>query len=72
MTTGSGGGDRARKLGPLRAAKTVFWAFFGVRRGRDQESDAENLTPVQIIVAGIIAAAMFVTVLIMLVRFITK
>lgn len=68
----NGDEDKARKIGPWRAAKAVFWAFFGVRRGKDQESDAANLTPVQIIVAGIIAAALFVATLILLVRFITK
>ena len=68
----AGGGGRAKKLGPLRAAKTVLWAFLGIRRAQDQESDMAHLTPVQIIVAGMIAAALFVTALTMLVRFITK
>lgn len=64
--------DRARKPGPLRAAKVVLWAFLGIRRARDQESDLAHLKPAQIIMAGIFGAALLVTALILLVRHITK
>lgn len=58
------------KTSPLRVFKTVFWSFFGVRRRADNEADLANITPVQVIIAGIIGAAIFVTTLILLVRFI--
>ena len=58
------------KASPLRALKTVFWSFFGVRRRADNEADLAGITPVQVIIAGIIGAAIFVTTLILLVRFI--
>ena len=48
--------------------KAVFWSFFGVRRGRDYASDAANLHPVQIIIAALIGVAIFIGVLLMLVR----
>jgi hypothetical protein len=58
------------KASPLRVFRTVFWSFFGVRRRADNQADLTNITPVQVVVAGIIGAAIFVTTLIMLVRFI--
>ena len=51
-------------------AKAVFWSFFGIRRKQDYEADAVRLTLVQVIVAGLIGAALLVTVLVLLVRFI--
>ena len=64
-------GGRARNTGPLGAAKAVFWAFFGVRRKGDHERDLASLTPVQVILTGIIAAALFVAGLVPLVTWIT-
>ena len=60
-----------RKGGALRAFKTVLWAFFGVRRSQEHARDAVHLTPLQVIAAGILGAALFVTMLVLLVRFIT-
>ena len=57
---------------PLRVLKTVFWSFLGVRRRTDNENDFAGITPVQIIVAGVVGAVIFVTTLIMLVRFIAR
>jgi len=54
----------------MRVFKTVFWSFFGVRRRADNQADLAGITPLQVIVAGIIGAAIFVTTLILLVRFI--
>jgi hypothetical protein len=48
--------------------KAVFWSFFGVRRSRDYASDAANLNPVHIIIAALIGVAIFIGVLLMLVR----
>ena len=60
------------KSSPLRVFKTVFWSFFGVRRRADNQDDFAGATPVQIIVAGVIGAVIFVTTLVMLVRFIAR
>lgn len=60
------------KNSPFRVMKTVFWSFFGVRRGRDQKEDFAGVTPLQIVVAGVIGAAIFVATLITLVKFITS
>ncbi|MEO8003801.1 MAG: DUF2970 domain-containing protein [Betaproteobacteria bacterium] len=60
------------KPSPLRVMKTVFWSFFGVRRGKDQKDDFAGVTPLQVVVAGVIGAAIFVATLITLVKFITS
>jgi hypothetical protein len=63
---------KPRKAGPLQAAKAVFWAFFGIRKRKGYEEDAVTLTPVQVIVAGLIGAVIFVLSLVLLVHFITS
>ena len=68
----AGSRQPATKLSPLRVIKTVFWSFFGVRRRADNQDDFAGVTPVQIIVAGVIGALIFVATLITLVRFIVK
>lgn len=44
----------------LQATKAVFWSFFGVRKKAHYEDDAIKLTPVQVIVTGVIALVLFV------------
>jgi hypothetical protein len=61
-----------RRAGPLRVARAVFWSFLGIRRSKDHDADATILTPVQVIVAGVLGAALFVFCLIMVVRYVTR
>jgi len=49
--------------------KAVFWSFFGVRKRRDYEHDAANLNPFHVILAALIGVAIFIGVLILVVRF---
>ncbi|HQR52190.1 MAG TPA: DUF2970 domain-containing protein [Burkholderiales bacterium] len=56
----------------MAAAKAVFWAFFGVRRRGDHAQDMVSLTPLQVIVTGIIAGVLFVLSLVLLVGWITR
>ena len=53
--------------GNLKAALAVLWSFFGVRRRRDYDADAQSLTPVQVVIAGLIGGAVFVLTMLMLV-----
>ncbi|MEW5965667.1 MAG: DUF2970 domain-containing protein [Pseudomonadota bacterium] len=53
--------------GNLKAALAVFWSFFGVRKRRDYDDDAQSLTPAQVIVAGLIGGAIFVLSMLLLV-----
>jgi hypothetical protein len=62
--------DAPLKASPLTVAKAVFWSFLGIRRKKDYEADSVRLTPVQVIVAGLVGAALLVTSLILLVKFI--
>ena len=59
-----------KKAGPLQVAKAVFWSFLGIRKRSDYETDSVELKPHQVIVAGLIGAALFVLGLVLLVRFI--
>jgi Protein of unknown function (DUF2970) len=60
------------KATPLQVAKAVFWSFFGVRKRAEYEKDAVSLTLLQVVVAGIIGAIVFVLSLVVLVRYITS
>jgi hypothetical protein len=53
--------------GNLKAALAVFWSFFGVRKRRDYDADAKNLTPAQVIIAGLIGGLVFVLTILLVV-----
>lgn len=55
-------------LNPFRAIATVLSAFAGIRRGKDSKNDMQKLHPVQIILAALICAAVFIAILVLLVR----
>ncbi len=57
-----------RKMSFGATMKAVFWSFFGVRKRRDYEKDAAQLNPVYVIIAGLVGAALFIAVLIFIVR----
>jgi hypothetical protein len=48
--------------------KAVFWSFFGVRKRKDYEHDAAHLNPVHVIVGALIGAALFIGILLFVVR----
>ena len=59
---------KGRKASFGATMKAVFWSFFGVRKGRDYESDSASLNPVHVIIAGLIGAVIFIGVLVVVVR----
>ena len=65
-----------RKQSPLAAAwhtvRTVFFAFFGVRRRDEHEAETVKLSPVAVVVTAVVGAAVFVLSLVMLVKFIVS
>ena len=61
-----------RKATFLRTMKAVLWSFFGVRRQSDYERDAAQLNPIHVVIAGVLGAAIFVVVLILIVRSVVK
>ena len=55
---------------PLQVAKAVFWSFLGVRKRAQHESDVTRVKPIQVVIAGLVGAAIFVLSLVLLVRFV--
>lgn len=54
----------------LEVVPVVLSSFFGIRKGKSMRRDVVSIRPHQVIVVGIAAAALIVTCLILLVRFI--
>jgi hypothetical protein len=54
----------------LQTVRAVAWSFFGVRRAADLESDAQRLSPVHVVVGGVLGAALFVVALVWLVKWV--
>ena len=72
MATENGMTRDRKRAGPLQVAKAVFWSFFGIRKSKDHDADAATLSPVQVIVAGVIGAALFVLCLVIVVQYVTR
>ena len=62
--------ENAKKATPLQVVRAVLSAFLGIRRKGEHESI--KLTPLQLIVTGVIAAALFVASLVTVVRLVTR
>jgi hypothetical protein len=62
--------ERAREPSPLHAVSAVLGAFIGIRRRSAGDRDLASLKPVHLIVAAVIAAALFVIILVTLVNLI--
>mgnify|MGYP006283929647 FL=1 len=57
-----------RKLSFGATAKAVLWSFFGVRKKSGYEEDTQKLNPLHVIIAGVIAAVLFVLTLLTVVK----
>jgi len=53
-----------RDLNFFQTMKAVAWGFFGVRKGKGYHEDIAKLNPVHLIIAGILAALVFVLLLV--------
>lgn len=60
----------ARQGSFLQTMKAVAWSFFGVRKSSEYEKDVKQLNPVHVVIAGVIAALIFIGVLITVVHFV--
>ncbi|SFC51341.1 Protein of unknown function [Polaromonas sp. OV174] len=49
-----------------RTVKAIAWSFVGLRARGDYEEDIKNLSPIHIIVVGLIGVFLFVAVLVLL------
>lgn len=71
MTSGDGLKDAVRRKGSFgQTLRAVGWSFFGVRKSAEHEKDMTQLNPVHVIIAGVIAAVVFVVALVLLVRWV--
>jgi hypothetical protein len=61
-----------RRATLLEIVSAVFWSFFGVRKGDAMRRDVVTIKPHQVIIVGILIAAILVATLIILVRIITR
>jgi len=60
-----------REAGFLQVIGAVFWSFFGVRRKAAGERDMVTIKLLHVVIAGLLGAAIFIFVLIVLVKVIT-
>ena len=56
----------------VKAAFAVFWSFLGVRKRRDYDSDAQDLTPAQVVIAGLIGGVTFILTMLLVVYLVLK
>ncbi len=56
----------------FKVVLAVIWSFLGVRKRRDYDADAQNLTPAQVVIAGLIGGATFVLTMILIVYLVLK
>jgi cytochrome b561 len=59
-----------RKGSFAQTMKAVAWSFFGVRKGSDYEKDVNQLNPVHVVIAGVIAVLIFIGVLVAVVHWV--
>jgi hypothetical protein len=59
-----------RKGSFWQTVKAVGWSFFGVRKASGYEEDISKVNPVHVIVAGVLAAVLFVLGLVVLVKWV--
>ena len=63
--------DAVRRKGSFaQTLRAVGWAFLGLRKDAEYEKDVNQLNPVHVIIAGLVAAALFVLGIVLLVRWV--
>ncbi|MBL0730199.1 DUF2970 domain-containing protein [Piscinibacter sp. HJYY11] len=69
--TSDGLKDAVKRKGSFgQTLRAVGWSFFGVRKSAEHEKDMAQLNPVHVIIAGVIAAVVFIVVLVLIVRWV--
>ena len=59
-----------RKGSFLQTMRAVAWSFFGVRKSSEYEKDVSQLNPVHVVIAGVVGAAIFIALLLLLVNWV--
>jgi len=55
-----------------QTVKAVAWSFFGIRKSAGQAQDVARIKPLHLVIVGLLAGALFVTVLALLVRWVVS
>jgi hypothetical protein len=61
-----------RPVSLLQTMRAVAWSFLGIRRSSGYEQDVQKLNPVHVVIGGIVGAALFVGVIVVLVRWVVS
>ena len=56
----------------MYSMKAVIWSFFGLRRKKDFDQDGAKLNPFHVIIAALIGVALFIGLLITIVKFVVS
>lgn len=56
----------------LQSLRAVMWSFLGIRKGRDRERDFAQLKPLPVLVAALLCLALFIGVLVGIVKMVTR
>ena len=64
------GPQERKKASTLRTMRAMLWALLGVRKGSDYQKDVESITPLQVVVGGLVAIFLLVAGLILIVNWI--
>jgi len=56
--------DEPRHYSFLQTIRTVAWGMLGIRKGKGHKEDFSRLNPLHLILAGLLATALFVVLLI--------
>lgn len=56
----------------MYSMKAVIWSFFGLRRKKDFDQDGARLNPFHVIIAALIGVALFIGLLITIVKFVVS
>lgn len=69
--SGPGQPEEREKASGWQVMRAVLWSFIGIRKSSGYADDVAKIRPAQVIVAGLLAAAVFVGGLVVLVKFLT-
>jgi hypothetical protein len=64
--------NKQKKMSFFATLGAVFWSFIGLRRRSDYERDVTGLNPVYVIVAALIGVAIFIGILLAVVKLVLR
>jgi len=71
MPSEHGTGEPRKRASALQAVAAVLSAFIGIRKSSGRDRDLATVKPLHVVIAGVVAAAIFVITIVTVVRMIT-